>query len=144
MKNIEIPKVGLGFPRELLPQLGSHEDILKNFEDHGVVYKEIKIDSKELHPTQSEFNADKVRGMMGNPLATVKPVVVSNDNYIVDGHHRWLVQYNRGNHTKCLKVDMPILELLKLVKSFSNTQYKNVDDKKIAESVLALSRNLNR
>jgi len=44
-----------------------------------------------LKPSQKEFIKDKTRGISKkyNKPTDMKPLIISKDNYIVDGHHRW-------------------------------------------------------
>ena len=55
-----------------------------------------------------------------------KPVIASNDNFIIDGHHRWLVAWNTGDTLEVFKVNIDADELLKLVKNFPKTTYKDI------------------
>ncbi len=44
-----------------------------------------------LKPSQKEFIKDKTRGISKkyDKPTDMKPLIISKDNYIVDGHHRW-------------------------------------------------------
>lgn len=122
---IKIPKVGY-FPRDKMPQLGSKEQFLDNLKKHNVDYKDVSIDSDKLKPLQSEFNKDAVRSIISSPQKARSAIVISKDRHILDGHHRWLANYNMGQNTNVIQVDMATPELLKLVKSFGPTTYKDI------------------
>jgi len=61
--------------------------------------------------------------MRGEPR---KPVIASQDNYIIDGHHRWLVAWNTKDSLDVFKVNINADKLLKLVKDFPKTTYKDI------------------
>lgn len=124
MNDIQIPKIGMTFSRTLMPQVG--KDIKTNLEKNGVPFKEVKVHPNDLKSTQSEFDLDKVRLMMLEPFKPQTDIIVSNDNYILDGHHRWLVAFNKDKRITVLQVDLPILELMRLTKSFETTEYRPI------------------
>jgi hypothetical protein len=128
MSEIKIPKIGLTFSRILMPQLGPLGEYKKKLDESGVAYSEERVDPNDLKASQSEFDMNKVALMMDEPIKAQSGVIVSNDNYILDGHHRWIVAYNKNMKLTVLKVDLPILELMRLSKTFENTHYKSVTE----------------
>jgi hypothetical protein len=82
----------------------------------------------DLRATQMEFDYDKVAAMIGTKSKI--PVLVSNDGYILDGHHRWLADYNMNKETyiDVVEIDLPILELLRVAKEYDGVEYKNVTE----------------
>ena len=90
-----ICKNDLGIPRKYMPQFETAADI-KSFT--RFVKKVYKIKShrttrkaKELRPSQDEISRKRINGLIkDNILKKVNnPIIISGDNYIVDGHHRW-------------------------------------------------------
>lgn len=126
--NIDIPKSGMAFARILMPQIGDIESFKANLKKENVPFKETKVHPKELKATQQEFNKDKVAEMMLDPNTKKSKVIISNDNYILDGHHRWIVAHNKKQKLDAIKVDLPILELMRTAKSFEDTTYKPVTE----------------
>jgi GNAT superfamily N-acetyltransferase len=59
-----------------------------------------------------------------------KPVIISKDNYILDGHHRVAALYNidKDFRLKTIKVDLGIRDLLKTAKGFPKVSYKNINE----------------
>jgi len=47
--------------------------------------------ASELNPAQGEINREKVQELIDDGVTDSMrvPLVVSKNNYIVDGHHRW-------------------------------------------------------
>lgn len=111
-EKIEIPKVGnLGFKRKEMPQIEGKniQKFLDYLKSEGVKYKETSVDSKSLRPTQSQFNQDKIQGMI-DAIDQKKqhPIMVSKDGYVIDGHHRWLAHYNLGRKMPVIQIDLKI------------------------------------
>lgn len=118
MKKQEAPQIGMTFSRKLMPQVDSLENFIKNLNDQIVSHRNIDIDPKDLKSTQSEFDMEKVRQMPSSKGHT--GVIISNDNYILDGHHRWLAHHRDSAKMKVLQVDQPILELIHTARCMPN------------------------
>ena len=84
--------------------------------------------AKALKATQGEFSDAGVEKQLQKMQdgAPKKPIIASEDNYIIDGHHRWLVAWNTKSAVEVFKVNMDADELLKLVKKFPKTTYKDI------------------
>jgi hypothetical protein len=124
--DIKIPPPGLTFSRDMMPQLGPLGDFLKNLKKHKVEFHKELIDPHKLKSSQSEFDKKKIVGIMVEPKKVESGIIISSDNYVLDGHHRWLAHYNQGKKIQVVRVDLPILELIRLAKTFENTHYKDV------------------
>lgn len=129
--NIEIPKIGMTFSRLLMPQIKDRKSFLKTLDNQNIKYDNIIVNPEGMKATQSEFDLDKVRLMMSEPLREDSGIIISNDNYILDGHHRWIVYFNLKRKMKVIKVDLPILELMRIAK-----EQKNIDYKPVVECVI--------
>lgn len=124
------PSATLGIPRKEMPQVDSAQvqDFLKW---SGFKHKTIqKFNPRILKSTQRDFNPEKIFGMMGNEKALVKPIMVSSDNYVVDGHHRWLAAVNKSVDMPIIRIEASIVEILAKIRS-----YPKVYSKTIGESV---------
>lgn len=109
-------KKSLGKRRHGMPQISDYDAFLADLEKAGVAVVTISIPANELIPTQGEFNEAKVRGMIDAGKWDSKPIVSSDDDYILDGHHRWLAAAQLKKSVKSRVVDMNIDALLKFVK----------------------------
>jgi hypothetical protein len=146
----------IGIPREDMPQFkgtpekGSPADKLSRdssgevdteefFKDmlnkQGIKVSEpTNVPADRLKATQSELVGVKVAGMEGvledpNHPAYGKitaPIYVSNDGYVLDGHHRWaaIVAYNAAHPDKQIPmqvrvIDEPIRPLVKRSNAFA-------------------------
>lgn len=83
-----------------------------------------------LKASQRELNGAKVAGIMkylkGGGKIESKPLFVSREGYVVDGHHRWAAEVgldfedNKADATMPVtRIDMPILELLDAANAFT-------------------------
>jgi hypothetical protein len=94
----------------------------------------IEVEPDVLKATQMNMVGDKVAGMYGalekDPTnrALTAPIYVSNDGYVLDGHHRWaaIVTYNTKNPNnpipmKVRIIDLPIKPLVRLANDFANS-----------------------
>ena len=57
-----------------------------------------KIKTTDILPIKSELCPKKIKLMMENSKVLKKPIVITNDNFIVDGHYRWYI--NKNNNKK--------------------------------------------
>lgn len=85
-----------------------------------------------LLPTQKEYNPEKVKNMMNAPDEVLtKPIIVSSDNYILDGHHRYsaMLEKNPFINFEIFRVDLDIKELLEYADRFPLTFKKGLNEK---------------
>jgi hypothetical protein len=84
----------IGMKRIDMPQIHAncHEEFKNDLKINNIDYQRHDMFCSDLSPTQSEFNMDKVQSFkdaMSKRNYIDEPILVSNDNFIVDGHHRW-------------------------------------------------------
>jgi hypothetical protein len=133
-EDIIIPKKkSLEVPRRNMPQIKKkHMDKFVNWlEKDGISVKETEIPVMNLKPTQKDFNTQKVHLMMNEDKHKLsKPLLVSSDNYILDGHHKWLAQLNidEKSKAKCIQVGLKAKDFLEKAKQFSKVKYKDIND----------------
>lgn len=87
----------LGIPRKLMPQFTTPGEI-RNFTRHlrtkfGIRSRQATRRAAVLRPSQEEIHRMRVEDVkediMAKKLDPNVPLVVSEDNYVIDGHHRW-------------------------------------------------------
>jgi len=121
-----ICKNDLGIPREYMPQFTRRDapfdqTPLKRFRTfvkraYGIKTYETTKPAKDLHPSQGEISRARVEGLIEDDLIHNMeiPIVISKDNYIIDGHHRWAA-FKVEAPTKPMKViviDAPVHDVL--------------------------------
>ncbi len=90
-----------------------------------------KLAVKFLKPIQNEFNAEKVKGMLQNIDDFKNDVfIVSKDNEILDGHHRWaaLKQWNPDHQVRVIRVDLPIKDLVRAANDFEGSHNRGITE----------------
>ena len=112
--NIVILESDFGFKRSELPQLrtkdkGLFTKMLVSKYGANVVTQDIMVKAKLLKPIQSEINLKQVeviakvsKGKM-NPN---KPITISKDGYIIDGHHRWYYAQQNDLELSVLQINL--------------------------------------
>jgi HK97 family phage major capsid protein/HK97 family phage prohead protease len=124
-----------GIPRIKMPQLDDQQtkDFRKYLEKQGYSVTKEKTHASHLRATQNELIGAKVAKIAGKLSKEPdhqgdKRLVVSNDDYILDGHHHWAAKLaldaadnNLTNDTKMkiARVDIPIIRLLEEAERFT-------------------------
>ena len=85
-----------------------------------------KIEAGKLKKSQKELHQDKVEGIAKKFTSPdkFKPLIISQDNHIVDGHHRWGAAIHKwGEDVKIpiFRIHLPILKAIKLYKDIANS-----------------------
>lgn len=124
-------------PRSEMPQLPTTVEGLQHFVDElgkrGIKATIEQVDPSTLTATQNELDAKKVAKLYG----FMKPpggwqeggaLLISNDNFVVDGHHRWAgaaAVAAGGDPIKvtAIRIDMPIDDALALAQEFSGERF---------------------
>ena len=84
------------------------------------------IPASKLKKSQKELYKDKVKGIANrfNSPKDMKPLIISKDNHIVDGHHRWAAAiYKWGEDVKIPvhRINLTINNAIKLYKHIADT-----------------------
>lgn len=129
-KIIELP-TGLDIDRKHLPQITSDnlKKFLKFLKNNGIELSIEKIPVKDLKPMQGHLNAEKIKSMSKNK-GSLKPVIISDDNYILDGHHGWAARYlsDKNYLAKCIKANVDASELYNTAMEFKPAKYKGINE----------------
>ena len=127
LANIVDLENSLGIARENMPQIRSFhfDDFLEQLDKDNIKHSYELIESKKLKPTQSQVNVDKA-DKLTKDFVDARFLIASNDDYILDGHHRWYYGIKNDGISKVLRIDMPIDELIDYAKDFDKTQYSDI------------------
>ena len=132
--HVEVPKTSetKGISRGDMPQVDSkdHADLIKYLEKKGVKVKKKTVPARGLKATQKNFNKDKIEKAADNyaTLHKAKPILVSSDNYIIDGHHRWLGALNVKGKITILQASVKVDELMEMVRRYPKSYTKNINE----------------
>jgi len=124
----------LGIPRDKMPQVpsGAKDEFLTLMKERGIAVVREEISPQALHPIQAEISASKSGQIMqdirekGHKKGDGARIVVSSDNYVIDGHHRWAASAflsfkNKGEKIPVLRVNMKHLDLIKVTLAWNKT-----------------------
>ncbi len=127
-----IPKGNMGIARDAMPQITSKDvpDFIKYLKSNKVKATKASVKAKDLKPTQKEIKKERVIELATSAAANLdKPLIISNDMHVLDGHHRWLALIHRDAKAKInvVKVDIPMKDLLEIAKKYPKVVYKKID-----------------
>jgi uncharacterized protein len=135
-----------GIPRAKMPQLSSQQtaDFVPYLEKQGFKIKDGQEYAANLKATQTELKGAQVAGMMkflrtgigkdgkkdeaGRQALEDRPLIISRDNYIMDGHHSWAARIGidaadgklrDDKQMNVRRVDIGIIHLLHMANKFT-------------------------
>ena len=103
----------LGFPRIVMPQTGDASIFARKLRSQfGIPFSRQVVNAQSLRPSQQEINKMKVAGILQairNKQMKDDSILVSRDNYIIDGHHRWAAYkaYDPNSRIRIVMMDAP-------------------------------------
>jgi hypothetical protein len=118
-------------PRSEMPQIPTgHIDEFESWlQEAGIGLTLSTVDPRTLHATQSELNAritgSILKARRDGTYDDARWLPVSNDGYLLDGHHRWAAAAADtascdGCHSvQIMTIDLPIEELLQVAHDFN-------------------------
>lgn len=110
---------GFNIARSQMPQIDDQESFLHYLDNEKITWCKEVVSNDDIKPTQINIDLDKVNMMQ----VSEKPIILSSDNFILDGHHRFyrnvmgLVPF-----THCIVVNMSINKLLALAQDFLSNE----------------------
>lgn len=121
-------------PRDLLPQIDKTQ--IKKFREYclkqGISSNLMNVPVKRLKPIQKELKRSKVKyfKQLDGNADTSPPCMISEDNYLMDGHHRWAGKLLRDKECSimCIKFFCPIKKLVELGHTFEGSTVKSVKE----------------
>ena len=90
---ISLPQINELYDRDEMPQIKKKDlkPAIGKLLNAGLPVSKGTISPQKLHPSQKEIYKSKVDKIISkSDPYTIKPIIISSDNYIVDGHHRWV------------------------------------------------------
>lgn len=130
---VYIPKSDINISRAQMPQISSKDvpTFLQQLKKEGIAFRKKQLPVGILKPSQGEFNPDKIKKMMKDWQAVKdKPLLVSRDFYIIDGHHRYAGQLNDDPKSKItvIQVQLNVLDLIKKMHDFELSFTKQIHE----------------
>jgi len=103
----------LGFPRIVMPQTGDASIFARKLRSQfGIPFSRQVVNAQSLRPSQQEINKMKVAGILQairDKQMKDDSILVSRDNYIIDGHHRWAAYkaHDPNSRIRIVMMDAP-------------------------------------
>ncbi len=112
----------LEIPRTEMPQIKSEARgaLTQFFKGRGIDHTQESVPASSLKPTQAEFSPAKVEQAI-NYKDGDRSILVSSDNYIIDGHHQYmakLAQSSTDPNVDVIRINAPIKEILQTIPEF--------------------------
>ena len=127
-------KVQLMFKRNEMPQIPkeNYQEFLSFARKNGVKVTHKIVDTNKLRSLQADFSPKIVKNIVTDIKADnyddSRPILISSDNYVIDGNHRWLAHKELRKSMKATVFDIKAEDLLNLAKKFPKVKfYKRVD-----------------
>ena len=123
--SVTIPerKDTLDIDRKDMPQVKSSDmkDFIKYLRTNGITTNKKLVDPSKLKATQGQFHKQKISDLMTaieDGKLNKEPILISKDNYVIDGHHRWLAFSNLGRDLTVYQVNTTADNLIDLMKAY--------------------------
>ncbi len=106
------PENSLGIDKKDLPQIRTKDKnlFIKYLADkYGrSMVMEDDVVASTLSPVQNKINPNQIKLIADSGgLRQGKPITISNDGYVIDGHHRWYYASQNGLKLPALIIDLP-------------------------------------
>ena len=133
---IDLPAKSLEIDRKDMPQVNSNDvgGLIGYLNKRGVESSNVDLDPRKLKATQSQFHKAKIQSIVdGIQSGDVdkKPIIVSKDMHVIDGHHQWLAHRHLNLPIPTIVVDAGVSTLLDMMseypKSYTKKLYESSD-----------------
>lgn len=130
-RDIIRPNNSLNISRELMPQIleKDYQDFIGYLNHCGIKSKFTKRPVGLLKATQGELNISKAQSLINTKSSKLNmPLIVSKDDYLLDGHHRWLANMMISDKmpVNVILVDIKIQDLLALARRYRGVTYRKI------------------
>lgn len=102
--------------RKNMPQISKSDlpEAMKLLQDNDVNVTIGTFQANQLQHSQRAVNKAKVQSIIKEIKSgkVLPPIIISSDNYIVDGHHRWIAYKLLKKPIKCIKIGLPQKEAI--------------------------------
>lgn len=131
------PENTLDIPRHEMPQIDmEHLDTFLNYlKDVECDYERCNKLPEQLYPSQNELDTDKADKIWNDGNAFESPIIISQDHYVLDGHHRWLAVKRNAPDKKleCIMMGPNALECLDVMHDFEHSKKIDIEDNLVKE-----------
>ena len=116
----------LGVPRAAMPQIATADRpvLMDWLKSQGIRSNTETVEPGTLKPTQAEYAPSKVQRAVAEVAKSraageqPRPIIVSSDGYVIDGHHQWLAAKAAGEKIGVIRVGVPAAQAIQTIKRF--------------------------
>lgn len=118
----------MGIPRREMPQIksGDRAAMVQFMRARGIDSKQEEIAASSLKPCQAEYSPAKVQ-MARDYKGGNRSILISEDGYIIDGHHQWKAALDDGQPVKATRLMAPATRVLMMVHRMPSTSVAAAD-----------------
>lgn len=127
-RNVSEAALGGELSRKELPQLSDFEAFKADLEAHGHTLLARRRKTSELTPTQKHFNQEKVDKLRADRAYRLKDIIITADDFIADGHHRWVAAEQEGEDIGTKQVSLTFDELMEFLEGKAYVVNKNLNE----------------
>lgn len=115
--------------RKQMPQISAKNvaDCLVYLKNNGISNKKEVVPAGKIIPMQ-RINQMKVETLKGSPENLNKPVLVTKDYELVDGHHRWAANRDLGNNQNVIKLNASFDEVFDALSKYDKVFHKDMHE----------------
>jgi hypothetical protein len=112
------PENSLGMEKKDLPQIRSKDkpffiEYLNNKYNRNMATMRDDVLASTLSPIQDRINPNQLKVIDDSGgLRKGSRITISNDGYVIDGHHRWYYAKEKGLEIPVLEIDLPVEKLI--------------------------------
>jgi SPP1 gp7 family putative phage head morphogenesis protein len=127
----------LGVPRRMMPQITAdqREGVVAHLAALGVASESLRVPASDLSPTQDEWSPAKVDAALDRK-GSRRPILVSGDWRVVDGHHQWLGELFADGDVNVVRFLAPTRAVLDLMATFPGVVRDNARGETALERAL--------
>lgn len=121
----------MNIPRREMPQIAGKD--LQHFfsylKDQNIKVNKTSLDPNSLSPTQGHFHKAKIEEIkksMEDGSYKTSPILVSKDDKVIDGHHRWLAHCEREEPVEAHVINQKADDLIDTMKDYPKSFTKKL------------------
>lgn len=125
IKEDVLPYSAFLITRDNMPQIDNNDDFESYLNQQGIETIKSMMDMADLNPTQvnsDQTKVDDIASKMPKDTSNQKSIIASNDNFILDGHHRYMAANQNGSQYPVMSVDLPINKLLATANDYNDQE----------------------
>ena len=120
----ELTHSAISHKRSTMPQISmtDRKDLFKWLKTKGIRVSNITLAVTQVKPTQSKIDRKKVDKLAKIVDVRTEKFLISSDNFLIDGHHRFYALRDNGEtKVNCVKIHVSIAAIIEILFEFDKT-----------------------